>query len=89
LIHKWDEKNPAAAGAWTILDMATINGARALKMEQKIGSLDIGKQADIVIINFNQPHLKPCHSVVSNLVYAARGGDVELVFISGRVLYQK
>ena len=88
LIHKWDERNPAAAGAQTVLDLATINGATALKMEQKIGSLDIGKQADIVIINFNRSHLKPCHSVVSNLVYAARGGDVERVFVGGRVLYQ-
>lgn len=86
LIHKWDEKNPVAADAQTVLDMATINGAKALKAEQKIGSLDIGKQADIVIINFNQPHLKPCHSVISNLVYAARGGDVEKVLVGGEVL---
>lgn len=88
LIHKWNEKNPVAADAQTVLDMATINGARALKMEQKIGSLDIGKQADIVIINFAKSHLTPCHNVVSNIVYAAQGGDVERVFVGGRVLYQ-
>ena len=89
LIHKWNEKDPAVANAQTVLDMATINGAKALKMEQKIGSLDIGKQADIVIVNFSQAHLKPCRNAVSNLVYAARGGDVEMALVGGRVLFKK
>ncbi len=89
LIHKWDEKNPEAADAQTILDLATINGAKALKIDAQVGSIDIGKQADIVIVNFNQPHLQPCHSEVSNLVYAARGGDVSMVIIGGKVLFKK
>ncbi|MBU2037439.1 amidohydrolase [Patescibacteria group bacterium] len=87
LIHKWDEKNPAAADAQTILDLATINGVKALKIDRQVGSIDTGKQADIVIVNFNQPHLQPCHSEVSNLVYAARGGDVSAVIINGQVLF--
>ncbi len=86
LIHKWDEKNPAAAPAQTILDLATINGAKALKIGDQVGSIDIGKQADIVIINFNQPHLKPCFDTVSHLVYSARGADVKRIIVAGRVL---
>lgn len=89
LIHKLNEKNPAAASAQTVLDLATINGARALKMQDKVASIDIGKQADVVLINFNQPHLQPCHNVVSNLVYSAQGGDVSAAIVSGQVLYQK
>ena len=88
LIHKWHEKNPAAADAQTVLDLATINGARALKIDKEIGSIDIGKQADIVVINFTKPHLQPCHNVISNLVYAAQGGDVEKVIVGGQVLFQ-
>ncbi|MEK7160700.1 MAG: amidohydrolase family protein, partial [Patescibacteria group bacterium] len=89
LIHKWNEKDPSAAKAQTILDLATINGAKALKINGQVGSIDIGKEADIVMLNFNQPHLRPCHSVVSNLVYSAQGGDVSAVFINGRVLFNK
>lgn len=87
LIHKWNEKNPGSADAQTILDMATINGARALSMEKEIGSLEIGKKADIIIIDFRQPHLQPHHNTVSNIVYAARGADVRSVFIGGTVLF--
>ncbi|MDD2753043.1 MAG: amidohydrolase [Candidatus Portnoybacteria bacterium] len=86
LIHKWDERNPAAADAQTILDMATINGAKALKIDKNIGSIDIGKQADIVLIDFDKPRLKPRHNMVSHLVYAAQGGDVCGVIIGGKVL---
>jgi 5-methylthioadenosine/S-adenosylhomocysteine deaminase len=84
LIHKWHEKNPTAAKAQTILDIATINGARALKMEKEIGSLEIGKYADIIILNFNEPHLTPCFNPISHLVYAANGADVKIVIIGGQ-----
>jgi len=86
LVHKWSEKNPEAASAQTILDMATINGAQALKMEEKIGSIDIGKEADIVMLNFDKPHLKPCFDEVSHIVYSAQGGDVKRVIVEGKVL---
>jgi 5-methylthioadenosine/S-adenosylhomocysteine deaminase len=86
LIHKWNEKNPEAAGAQTILDLATVNGAKALKINEQTGSIDIGKEADIVMINFNQPHLKPHFNEISHLVYSARGADVVKVIVAGRVL---
>lgn len=86
LIHKWNEKNPEAASAQTILDLATINGAKALKMDKQIGSIDIGKKADIVMINFEKAHLRPCFNPVSHIVYAVQGGDVEQVIVGGKVL---
>ncbi|TSC53153.1 MAG: 5-methylthioadenosine/S-adenosylhomocysteine deaminase [Parcubacteria group bacterium LiPW_39] len=86
LIHKWNEKNPEAANAQTILDLATINGAKSLKMEKEIGSLEVDKKADLIIINFDQPHLKPCFNPISHLIYAAKGADVETVIIGGQVL---
>jgi 5-methylthioadenosine/S-adenosylhomocysteine deaminase len=86
LIHKWNEKNPEAANAQIILDLATINGAKALKIDGQVGSIDIGKEADIVVLNFDKPHLKPCFDVVSHIVYAVLGGDVEKVIVAGKVL---
>jgi len=89
LVHKWNERNPEAGDAQTILDMATINGAKALGMQNEIGSIDIGLEADMIMLDFNQPHLRPHFNTVSHLVYAARGADVERVIIGGRVLYKK
>lgn len=86
LIHKWNEKNPEVANAQTILDLATINGARALKINDRVGSIDIGKEADIVMLNFDQPHLQPCFDPISHLVYAARGADVKKTLVAGKVL---
>jgi len=86
LIHKWNEKNPEAAKAQTIFDLATINGAKAFKIDNRVGSIDIGKEADIVMINFDQAHLKPCFDAISHLVYSARGADITKVLVAGRVL---
>ena len=97
LLHKVHHLNPTIASAQTILDMATINGAKALNMEREIGSIEPGKKADLIILNLNQPHLQPIHSgseparqrVVSHLVYAAGGGDVETVMVNGKMIMEK
>ena len=86
LLHKSTEKNPIAADAQTIFDMATINGARALGMEKEIGSIETGKKADIIILDCNQPHLSPEHNLVSNLVYAGKGSDVKTTIINGKAI---
>ena len=88
LAHKGYCFNPIIADAQTVLDMATINGARALGLEKEIGSLEAGKKADIIILNFEQPHLMPCHNLVSNIVYAAKGSDVETTIINGKVVME-
>lgn len=86
LLHKIHQLDPTIANAQTILDMATINGARALGLEKEIGSLEPGKKADIILIDFEKPHLIPCHNIISHLVYSAKGGDVETVIINGKII---
>lgn len=89
LLHKIDQLEPTAVDVQTVLDMATINGAKALGLTEEIGSLEEGKKADLIILDFRQPHLTPCHNIVSHLVYAARGSDVETVIINGRLVMEK
>ena len=89
LLHKVSQLEPTVAGAQTILDMATINGAKALGLDKEIGSLEPGKKADLIIVDFEKPHLTPCHNIVSHLVYAVQGSDVETVVINGRIIMGK
>ena len=88
LLHKVHQLNPTVADAQTVLDMATINGAKALGLAKEIGSLTISKKADIIILDFKQPHLMPAHNIVSHLVYAAKCSDVETVIINGKIVME-
>ena len=74
--------------AETVLRMATVDGARALGLGDRTGSLEPGKRADLIVVNTRRPHLVPMHHPASQLVYAARGSDVETVVIDGRVVVQ-
>ena len=75
---------PAAA----ILMMATVCGARAQGRADSCGMLKEGMDADIVLVDFSAPHLIPCHNVVNSLVFAAKGGDVAMTMVRGKILYQ-
>ncbi|MDY6846960.1 MAG: amidohydrolase [Chloroflexota bacterium] len=77
--------DPVALDAMDVLEMATINGARALNLDHQIGSIEIGKKADLVAINYLQPHLQPAKDPVANLVHNGLGGDVSHVFIDGKL----
>jgi 5-methylthioadenosine/S-adenosylhomocysteine deaminase len=68
--------------------MATINGAIGLGLGKKIGSLEVGKKADIIIVDFKKPHLTPLHNVVSHLVYSAVSSDVDTTIVDGKILMQ-
>jgi 5-methylthioadenosine/S-adenosylhomocysteine deaminase len=75
--------------AETVIRMATIGGAKALGLDREIGSLEVGKKADLIVIDFRKPHLTPVmggkyNNAASNVVYAATGADVKHVFIDGR-----
>ena len=72
-----------------VFEMATINGARALGLDDRIGSLKVGKQADLVVLDFRQPHLVPMISPVGNLVHTAHGRDVRMVLIDGKVVVEE
>jgi 5-methylthioadenosine/S-adenosylhomocysteine deaminase len=74
--------------ASTVLKMATIKGAKALGLDQVIGSLETGKKADLIIIDPNKPHLTPMYNPVSHLVYAAMGSDVTTSIINGTVVME-
>jgi cytosine/adenosine deaminase-related metal-dependent hydrolase len=86
VIHKGRTLDPKTVDAETVLEMATLHGARAMGLEDTIGALEAGKAADLVIIDPNSLHLTPFNTQnpVSALVYAAHGGDVESVMIDGR-----
>ncbi|ASA78442.1 amidohydrolase family protein [Thermococcus sp. 5-4] len=84
LIHKVHNLDPTVADAKTVFKMATVNGARALHLNA--GVIKEGYLADIAIIDFNQPHLRPVNNVVSHLVYSASGNDVETTIVDGKIL---
>ena len=86
LLHKATSRDATAISAKQALQMATIGGARALNLGEVCGSLEVGKRADIALLDFDAPHLTPCHNVVSNLVYAANASDVKHVLVDGRIL---
>ena len=85
-VHKVHTLDPTVADARSVLEMATINGARAIGLGADIGSLETGKSADIIVINTRQPHLTPLYNPVSHLVYCASGADVRDVIVSGQVV---
>jgi 5-methylthioadenosine/S-adenosylhomocysteine deaminase len=88
-LHKVHRLDPTVLDAGTVLRMATIDGARALGLSERIGSLEPGKQADIIILDTRKPHLVPMYHPVSQLVYAARGSDVEAAVINGRIVMEQ
>jgi len=80
--------DPTAMTAEQTLHAATLGGAETLGAEQQIGSLAVGKKADMIVLNMNQPHLTPLYNVPSHLVYAARGADVVHSVIDGKVIME-
>jgi len=68
--------------------MATIGGARVLAMEDRIGTLEAGKRADVVIIDLQQPKVQPVYAVESAIVYAASGSSVVTTIVDGKVLFR-
>ncbi len=89
LIHKAVTLDPLIMPAETVLELATINGARALGLEHEIGSLEAGKKADLVVVDLKHLHTVPSMNPISTLVYAATGGEVELVVVDGQVVVEQ
>jgi 5-methylthioadenosine/S-adenosylhomocysteine deaminase len=77
---------PEVLSAARVLRMATIDGARALGLDQEIGSLEEGKRADVIVVNLDQLHSSPHQDIVSTLVYSSQGSDVRATIIDGHVL---
>lgn len=86
LLQKMKHKNSKIVNAQEALDMATVNGARALGMKSKLGCIEKGMLADLITIDISKPHLYPVHDLVSHLVYSATGSDVNDSIIDGEIV---
>jgi 5-methylthioadenosine/S-adenosylhomocysteine deaminase len=87
-LHKVHAMDPTVLDAVTVLRMATIEGARALGFQDIVGSLEIGKKADVIVIDTHKPHLTPMYNAASHLVYAASGNDVTHSVINGKLVME-
>ncbi|GIO15897.1 N-ethylammeline chlorohydrolase [Cohnella xylanilytica] len=93
LLQKVSRLDARVMKAGEVLRMATMGGAKALGLDREIGSLEIGKKADIIVVDFKKPHLAPFltgkyDNIVSNLVYSASGQDVDTVMVDGKLLVE-
>jgi 5-methylthioadenosine/S-adenosylhomocysteine deaminase len=88
-LHKAKTLDPTVMDALQVIKMATNQSARTLGLDQFVGSLEVGKKADLIIIDTNKPHLTPMYNPVSHLVYAAMGSDVTTSIINGTVVMEE
>jgi 5-methylthioadenosine/S-adenosylhomocysteine deaminase len=85
-LAKITRNDPRALNAKAVVEMATIDGAKALHMEKEIGSLEKGKKADIILIGLDAPNAVPMYDIYAQLAYALKASDVETSIIGGRVV---
>ncbi len=88
IVQKILKNNPESMKAEKVLEMATINGAKALGLEKEIGSIEVGKKADIAIIDLKHPNLIPVTNPVSHLVYTAKACNVDTVIVDGKIVME-
>jgi 5-methylthioadenosine/S-adenosylhomocysteine deaminase len=85
-LAKISKMDPLALNAKAVVEMATIEGARALHLDKEIGSLEPGKKADLILISLDEPNAVPMYDVYAQLAYALKGSDVQTVVIGGRIV---
>ncbi len=88
LLQKGITENAIQMPAYEVLKLATINGAKALGLEEKIGSIEEGKQADLIILNLDTVVTKPVNDMVSDIVYNVKGNNVETTIVNGKILME-
>ena len=91
LSNKIQARDPTVFPAWEVLRMATIEGAQAVGLGDEVGSLEVGKQADLILVdltalNLSPVLIEPIRNIVPDLVYAANGSEVKTVMVAGKVL---
>ncbi len=94
ILNKCKARDPTVLPAAKVLRLATIKAAEAIGLEKQIGSIEAGKKADLIIVDFTKPELsplinKPIRNVVPNLVYSARGHEVETVMVDGEIIMEE
>jgi 5-methylthioadenosine/S-adenosylhomocysteine deaminase len=87
-LHKVGAMDPTVLDAFTVCKMATLSGAKALRMRDRVGSLEVGKKADVIVVDTHKPHLTPMYNPYSHLVYAAKGSDVSHCLINGKLVME-
>jgi 5-methylthioadenosine/S-adenosylhomocysteine deaminase len=87
-LAKITKMNPLALNAQSAVEMATIDGARALHMEKEIGSLEKGKKADLMLIGLDEPNAVPMYDVYAQIAYSLKASEVKTVMIGGRLVMQ-
>jgi cytosine/adenosine deaminase-related metal-dependent hydrolase len=88
LLHRAASQNFREPSAERLLQMMTLDGARALGLDQQIGSLEVGKQADLIAIDLSKTHNQPLHDVASAIIFSAASSDVIWTMVAGRVLFR-
>ncbi len=86
LVNKAADHSPTSVPAYTALQMATINGAKALGIDNEVGTVTVGKKADLILVDLEKPHFYPKLDIVSSLIYSAQASDVCTVICDGRLL---
>lgn len=87
LMAKAKAEDPTAIPAQAALMMATVCGAKAQGRQEECGQIKLGMDADLILLDFNQPHLIPCHNILSHLTYSVSGHDVVMTMVRGKILY--
>lgn len=89
IINKAVNLDAVSVPAKSALEMGTINGAKALGWNNEIGSIEVGKKADIILIDTDKPHFYPHHNIISSLAYSAQASDVDTVIVDGKIIMEK
>lgn len=89
IINKAVNMDAVSVPAKSALEMATINGAKALQWHNEIGSIEVGKRADMILIDMDKPHLYPQHNIISSLAYSVQASDVDTVIVDGKIIMEK
>jgi 5-methylthioadenosine/S-adenosylhomocysteine deaminase len=88
-LEKSARLDPTVMSARTVIRMATCDGAKVLGLDSQVGTIEVGKKADLCILDMNKPHLIPMYDEYSHLAYAVNGSDVDTVLINGQVVMHK
>ena len=89
ILNKAVNMDALSVSAYSAIEMATINGAKTLGWDDEIGSIEVGKKADIILLDLDKPHFYPRHNLVSAISYSAHGSDVDTVIIDGKIIMEK
>jgi 5-methylthioadenosine/S-adenosylhomocysteine deaminase len=89
LLQKVNTPDPTVLSAEEVFKVATINGATVMGLDDEIGTIEVGKKADLVLVDMRSPHLTPFRHPISHLVYSANGSDVDTVICNGKILMQE